>query len=192
MSEKVERALEIIRSFSEAEFHSFMEMLYISESSQSSVSFNDLIGKNRFKNGIIALVSGTGKTSTDKVKAVFDNRIAETSVLVTDKEGSYRRFARENNIELIQIKAEQRTFKGIYHIQHINAFHSRLKSFMRPFQGVSTKHLNNYLVWYAWMQMNRELSEESLERNILNSSTSHNFRLLTSEISKKPVLPMAA
>ena len=59
MSEKVERALEIIRSFSEAEFHSFMEMLYISESSQSSVSFNDLIGKNRFKNGIIALVSGT-------------------------------------------------------------------------------------------------------------------------------------
>ena len=192
MSEKVERALEIIRSFSEAEFHSFMEMLYISESSQSSVSFNDLIGKNRFKNGIIALVSGTGKTSTDKVKAVFDNRIAETSVLVTDKEGSYRRFARENNIELIQIKAEQRTFKGIYHIQHINAFHSRLKSFMRPFQGVSTKHLNNYLVWYAWMQMNRELSEESLERNILNSSTSHNFRLYTSEISKKPVLPMAA
>jgi transposase-like protein len=87
---------------------------------------------------------------------------------------------------------KQRTFKGIYHIQHINAFHSRLKSFMRPFQGVSTKHLNNYLVWYAWMQMNRELSEKSLERNILNSSTSHNFRLLTSEISKKPVLPMAA
>jgi hypothetical protein len=42
------------------------------------------------------------------------------------------------------------------------------------------------------MQMNRELSEESLERNILNSSTSHNFRLYTSEISKKPVLPMAA
>jgi transposase-like protein len=143
-------------------------------------------------NSIVAMVSGTGKTSTDKVKAVLDNRIAETSVLVTDKESSYRRFAIENNISLIQIKAEQRTFKGVYHIQHINAFHSRLKSFMRPFQGVSTKHLNNYLVWYAWMQMNRELSEESLERNILNSSTSHNFRLLTSEISKKPVLPMAA
>ena len=53
MSGKVERALEIVRSFSEAEFHSFMEMLYISGSSQSNVSFNDLIGKNRFKNGII-------------------------------------------------------------------------------------------------------------------------------------------
>ena len=348
MSEKVERALEIVRSFSETEFHSFMEMLYISESSQSNVSFNDLIGKNRFKNGIVcphcnsnsavrngkrnglqnykckdcgkyfsnttntialkskygfdtwkeytecmmmglsirksaakcgvsnatafywrhkilgalqniteikqklsgiveadetffplsfkgnhsrdgfimprsakkrgssakqrglshnqvcvpcavdrnngivAMVSGTGKTSTDKVKAVFDKRITETSILVTDKESSYRRFARENNIELIQIKSEQRTFKGIYHIQHINAFHSRLKSFMRPFQGVSTKHLNNYLVWYAWMQMNRELSEESLERNILNSSTSHNFRLYTSEISRKPVVPLVA
>ena len=70
-------------------------------------------------------------------------------------------------------------------------FHSFI-SFMRQFQGVSTKHLNNYLVWYAWMQMNKELSEESLERNILNSSKSHNFRLYTSEISKKPVMPLAA
>ena len=47
MSENVERALEIVRNFTEAEFHSFMEMLYISETSQSNVSFNDLIGKNR-------------------------------------------------------------------------------------------------------------------------------------------------
>ena len=143
-------------------------------------------------NGIVAMIAGTGKTSTNKVKAVLDNRIAETSVLVTDKESSYRRFARENGIELIQIKAKKNTYKGIYHIQHVNAFHSHLKAFMRPFQGVSTKHLNNYLVWYAWMQMNRELSEESLERNILNSSMSHNFRLLTSEISHKPALPLAA
>ena len=143
-------------------------------------------------NGIVAMIAGTGKTSTNKVKAVLDNRIAETSVLVTDKESSYLRFARENGIELIQIKAKKNTYKGIYHIQHVNAFHSHLKAFMRPFQGVSTKHLNNYLVWYAWMQMNRELSEESLERNILNSSMSHNFRLLTSEISQKPVLPLAA
>lgn len=348
MSENVERALEIVRNFTETEFHSFMEMLCVSEYSDYNISFNELIGKNRFKNGIVcphcgsrsavrngkrnglqnykckdcgkyfsnttntialkskygfdtwkqyiecmmmglsirksaancgisnatafywrhkilgalqniteikqklcgiveadetffamsykgnhskdgfvmprkakkrgssakqrglshnqvcvpcavdrnngivAMVSGTGKVSTDKVKAVLENRIVEYSVLVTDKESSYRRFAQENNIELIQIKAEQRTYKGIYHIQHVNAFHSHLKAFIRPFQGVSTKHLNNYLVWYAWMQMNRELSEESLERNILNSSTSHNFRLLTSEISQKPALPLAA
>ena len=52
MSENIERALEIIRNFTEAELHSFMEMLFVSESSQSSVSYNDLIGKNRFKNSI--------------------------------------------------------------------------------------------------------------------------------------------
>ena len=133
MSEKVERALEIVRSFTEAEFHSFMEMLYISESSQSNVSFNDLIGKNRFKNGIVCP-----------------------------------------------------------HCNSHSAVRNDKRNGLQNYKGVSTKHLNNYLVWYAWMQMNRELSEESLERNILNSSTSHNFRLLTSEISKKPVLPLAA
>ena len=158
MTSNVEKALEIVRNFIETEFHSFMEMLYVSEYSNSNISFNELIGKDR----------------------------------VTDKESSYRRFASENNIELIQNKSEQRTYKRIYHIQHVNAFHSHLKAFMRPFQGVSTKHLNNYLVWYAWMKMNKELSEESLERNILNSSMSHNFRLLASEISQQPALPLAA
>ena len=30
---------------------------------------------------------------------------------------------------------------------HINSYHSQLKRFMRGFNGVSTKYLNNYLVW---------------------------------------------
>ena len=53
MSENVERALEIVKNFTQEEFHSFMEMLYINESSNSNISFNDLIGNNRFKNGIV-------------------------------------------------------------------------------------------------------------------------------------------
>ena len=53
MTANIEKALEIVRSFTEEEFHSFMEQLYISENAESNVSFNDLIGKNRFKNGIV-------------------------------------------------------------------------------------------------------------------------------------------
>ena len=45
MTANIEKALEIVRSFTEEEFHSFMEQLYISETSQSNISFNDLIGK---------------------------------------------------------------------------------------------------------------------------------------------------
>jgi len=34
---------------------------------------------------------------------------------------------------------------GIYHLNNVNAYHSRLKRWLRPFNGVSTKHLPNYL-----------------------------------------------
>ena len=53
MTENVERALEIVRNFTETEFHAFMENLYLSESGDQNISFNDLIGKNRFRNGIV-------------------------------------------------------------------------------------------------------------------------------------------
>ena len=48
-------------------------------------------------------------------------------------------------IDLVQLKTGKAK-KGIYNIQHINSYHSQLKRFMRGFNGVSTKYLNNYLV----------------------------------------------
>ncbi len=36
---------------------------------------------------------------------------------------------------------------GVYHIQNVNAYDSRLKNWMMRFHGVSTKYLNNYLGW---------------------------------------------
>ena len=34
---------------------------------------------------------------------------------------------------------------SVFHVQHIDAYHSRLKHWMRRFKGVSTKYLANYL-----------------------------------------------
>ena len=33
------------------------------------------------------------------------------------------------------------------HINNVNAYHSRLKEWLRPFHGVATKYLNRYLGW---------------------------------------------
>jgi hypothetical protein len=37
---------------------------------------------------------------------------------------------------------------GIYHIQNVNAFDSRLKNWIRRFHGVATKYLDSYLGWF--------------------------------------------
>jgi hypothetical protein len=37
--------------------------------------------------------------------------------------------------------------RGVYRIQNVNAYHSRLKNWMRRFNGVATKYLASYLGW---------------------------------------------
>jgi len=37
---------------------------------------------------------------------------------------------------------------GPWHVQNVNAYHSRLKEWMRRFKGVATKYLDSYLGWF--------------------------------------------
>ena len=40
--------------------------------------------------------------------------------------------------------------RGAYHVQNVNSMHAHLKAFMKPFRGVATKYLDNYLGYYKW------------------------------------------
>ena len=46
----------------------------------------------------------------------------------------------------LNLSAGERTY-GIYHIQNVNNYDSRLKTWMRRFNGVATKYLDSYLGW---------------------------------------------
>lgn len=48
----------------------------------------------------------------------------------------------------VNLAAGQRVIAGVYHIQNVNAFDSRLKGWMRRFHGVATKYLDSYLGWF--------------------------------------------
>ena len=81
--------------------------------------------------------------------------------------------------------------KGIYNIQHINSYHSQLKKFTRGFNGVSTKYLNNYLVWNNFVNYAKESDTE--KRNIFLT-----FVLATlktdkcRDLSNRPAVPLVA
>lgn len=95
----------------------------------------------------IAHISNLGRPSVASIAAVLGGRITPDSVLCTDKMNSYVQFAEREGINVIQLKSNQRV-SGIFDIQHINGYHSQLKTFIRHFNGVATKYLNNYLVWH--------------------------------------------
>lgn len=143
-------------------------------------------------NGVMARISGTGKVSLGKIKYAFSGKIEDGTVLVTDKERAYIKFAEESKLSLIRIKADNHIYKGIYHIQHINAFHSRLKGFMRGFNGISTKHLNNYLAWFIWIWTHRDIKDVRFVNNSLIESLSNDFVCTIRDIRKKPELPWVA
>ena len=79
--------------------------------------------------------------------------------------------------------------KGIYNIQHINSYHSQLKRFMTSFNGVSSKHLNNYLVWHSFVNYAKETNVE--KRAILLSYVLTTLKTdRNSSLSDRPALPL--
>lgn len=138
----------------------------------------------------IAQITNTGRASTKDLHRLYDGRINSESTLITDKMHSYVRFAKANGIELVQLK-NGKAKKGIYNIQHINSYHSLLKRFLRRFNGVSTKYLNNYLVWHNFVNYVKKTDTE--KHNVLLA-----FALTTlksercRDISNRPAVPVGA
>jgi len=103
---------------------------------------------------------------------LFTGRIENESVLCTDSHKSYIRFAQNSGVELKQIRRGKHK-EGIYHIQHINAFHSKQKEWMYSLHSVATKYLANYMDWFRWLQFfNTEKDTVKTKRILVQSHAS--------------------
>ena len=103
-------------------------------------------------NSVLAKVCNLGKISTRELTLFYEGKVEEGAIFCTDSEKSYRGFTQSKEYRLVQIESGKRK-KGIFHINHINAYHNNLKSFIQRFRGVATKYLNNYLVWNNCLKM---------------------------------------
>jgi len=50
----------------------------------------------------------------------------------------------------------------VSHIPNVNAYHSRLKAWIKRFHGVATKYLEHYLGWFRFMGTPENLNENRL------------------------------
>jgi transposase-like protein len=87
--------------------------------------------------------------SAASVTSVLGPVVAKSAVLVSDGASAYRIFAGHAGIPhvALNLSAGEHAW-GIYHIQNVNNYCSRLKSWMRRFNGVATKYLDSYLGWH--------------------------------------------
>lgn len=95
--------------------------------------------------------------TTSSIANVLDPVVAKDAALVSDGAKAYRAFANATNrLHIALVASAGEHTWGIYHIQHVNAYTSGLKSWMARFKGVATKFLPNYLGWYRKLESERD------------------------------------
>ena len=80
--------------------------------------------------------------------------LAKDAIFCSDGAAVYRSVAHSLGIthRPVNLSAGIRVIAGVYHIQNVNAYDSRLKQWMKRFHGVATKYLENYLGWRRWLE----------------------------------------
>ena len=90
----------------------------------------------------------TKRLSKEDIEKVFDGKLADNTILITDKHPSYKAFAKDNSeIKHKALLAKNHVDKKdkSIHLQRVNNTHKQVRDFLKPFNGVSSKYLQNYL-----------------------------------------------
>jgi transposase-like protein/IS1 family transposase len=130
-----------------------------------------LVARDRTK-ATIAKVTCMGRVVKSKVDKVIGSKLRSKNILVTDAWRAYKTYAKEKGLQHYRIKSDDgvHIIKGIYHIQNVNGFHSRLKQWMNRFKGVASKYLDNYLAWFLFVdKRGHETTKQNIKDMLVSS-----------------------
>ena len=135
----------------------------------------DCAGRGRGKGDWVAVL-----VARDRNKQVFDEcldsadtvtllgllegKIAADSVVCSDGFLSYLKMTQDIKVEHKMLNAShgKRVKEDVFHIQNVNAYHSRLHLRINSFRGVATKYLPNYLGWFRFFEAHDNPNENSI------------------------------
>lgn len=128
-------------------------------------------------------IVGTGPITSEMIKKSLVPKLADIKKLITDCKSSYESPAIENGWNLIQIKSKCYTDGNGNSLANINSVHSGLSSFFSNFRGVSTKHLQGYLDWYAFDKyLNYVFDEDKQNKELLKSTMNKSTDIITTNM----------
>lgn len=91
--------------------------------------------------------------TADQAEEVLKPLVGPDTLLCIDGSGALRKATAKLGVttKSIAVSYDGRVSEGVYHVQTVNNYHERLKTWTnRQLRGVATKYLDNYL---AWMRM---------------------------------------
>jgi len=92
--------------------------------------------------------TGRGQVTVAQLHACLKPVLPADVLLISDSAIAYRDFAIQAGIthEAVNVKAGVRA-RGAIHVQNVNSWHSRFKSWLVRFRGVASRYLINYSGW---------------------------------------------
>jgi hypothetical protein len=92
--------------------------------------------------------TGRGQVTVAQLHRCLKPVLPADVLLISDSAVAYRHFAEQAGIthEAVNVQAGVRA-RGAIHIQNVNSWHSRFKSWLVRFRGVASRYLINYSGW---------------------------------------------
>lgn len=130
-------------------------------------AFQDIVEIDETYSGVL----GRGRIRTTKLDEAIGSHLTESNVLCTDSLRAFSSYANSKGLAHYRFKTDgKQRVKGVYHIQNVNSYHSRLKKWMERFNGVATKYLQNYLAWFRYLDSKEYENNASNKKNMLVKS----------------------
>lgn len=117
-----------------------------------------LRGLSRWQKPILTVVDRSGRRRAEilpnlgsaSVTSAMAARVDPHAALCTDKARHFRIFTQANGLTHYAVASSsgRRVIAKTFHIQNVNALHSRYRDFMKTFRGPATKNLAGYVAWF--------------------------------------------
>jgi len=108
---------------------------------------NIVVARDR-ATGTIDFIGGRGPLAASALHQHLRPKLQPDVLLVSDANAAYRSFAREANIAHRRFSARQASAApSAIHVRNVHAYHARFHAWLRHFNGVATRYLENYLGW---------------------------------------------
>jgi len=131
-----------------------------------------IVASDRYKHAIVE-VAGRSRITAEKINIAIGKWIpGDVVALCSDSHRSYEKFAKDRDLKHIPINASKGQYvkNRVYHIQNVNNIHHILKDWIRQFNGVASKYLQNYMNWFMIQKADKKNVSKYLQLALTSNS----------------------
>lgn len=99
------------------------------------------------------------RLTKEEIAIGLEGKLDDGVTLITDKHPSYKSFVKDHPTikhKTLMAKDHVDPNNKNVNLQKVNSTHAQIRKFLTPFNGVSSKYLQNYLNWFAYADQLRQ------------------------------------